>query len=50
MPSELDCWMEWIDNEMAEVVYEPQATDDFDEFVGGIYIILLICIFKHYII
>ncbi|KAH9509476.1 Short transient receptor putative channel 4-associated protein [Bulinus truncatus] len=36
MPSELDCWMEWIDNQMADEVYEPQASDDFDDFVGGV--------------
>ena len=35
MPSELDCWMEWIDNQMADEVYEPQMPDDFEEFVGG---------------
>ncbi|BFZ19840.1 hypothetical protein BsWGS_22880 [Bradybaena similaris] len=36
MPSELDCWMEWIDNKMADEVYEPQAADDFEDFVGGV--------------
>ncbi|RUS72825.1 hypothetical protein EGW08_019418 [Elysia chlorotica] len=36
MPSELDCWMEWIDNQMADEVYEPQMPDDFEEFVGGV--------------
>ncbi|XP_005093556.1 short transient receptor potential channel 4-associated protein isoform X1 [Aplysia californica] len=36
MPSELDCWMEWIDNQMADEVYEPQAADDFDDFIGGV--------------
>jgi len=36
MPSELDCWMEWIDNQMADEVYEPQATDDFEDFIGGV--------------
>ena len=35
MPSELDCWMEWIDNQMADEVHEPLAADDFEEFVGG---------------
>lgn len=35
MPSELDCWMEWIDNQMADEVYEPQGADDFDDFIGG---------------
>ena len=35
MPSELDCWMEWIDNQMADEVYEPQTSDDFEEFTGG---------------
>lgn len=36
MPSELDCWMEWIDNQMADEVYEPQGNDDFEEFIGGV--------------
>ncbi|KAI8746483.1 short transient receptor potential channel 4-associated protein-like isoform X1 [Biomphalaria glabrata] len=36
MPSELDCWMEWIDNQMADEVYEPQVADDYDDFVGGV--------------
>ncbi|XP_041375962.1 short transient receptor potential channel 4-associated protein-like [Gigantopelta aegis] len=36
MVSELDCWMEWIDNQMADELYEPQSADDFEEFMGGI--------------
>ncbi|KAK6185325.1 hypothetical protein SNE40_007584 [Patella caerulea] len=36
MVSELDCWMEWIENQMAEELYETQIQDDFEEFVGGI--------------
>ena len=36
MMSELDCWMEWIDNQMADELYEPQSADDFEEFIGGV--------------
>lgn len=36
MVSELDCWMEWIENQMAEEVFEPQNRDDFEDFLGGI--------------
>lgn len=36
MVSELDCWMEWIENQMAEEVFEQQNHDDFEDFMGGI--------------
>ena len=36
MVSELDCWMEWIENQMAEEVYDTPTVDDLDEFIGGI--------------
>jgi len=35
MVSELDCWMEWIENQMAEEVFEQQNHDDFEDFIGG---------------
>lgn len=35
MVSELDCWMEWIENQMAEEVFEQQNHDDFEDFTGG---------------
>lgn len=36
MVSELDCWMEWIENQMAEEVYDTPTVDDLDDFIGGI--------------
>ena len=36
MVSELDCWMEWIDNQMADEVFEMQDHDDLEDFVGGL--------------
>ncbi|KAK7115154.1 short transient receptor potential channel 4-associated protein-like isoform X2 [Littorina saxatilis] len=36
MVSELDCWMEWIENQMADEVFEQQNHDDFEDFIGGI--------------
>ncbi|KAK3605673.1 hypothetical protein CHS0354_013470 [Potamilus streckersoni] len=36
MVSELDCWMEWIENQMAEELYDVPQIDEFDDFVGGI--------------
>jgi Trpc4-associated protein len=36
MVSELDCWMEWIENQMAEEPYDNPVEDDSFEFVGGI--------------
>lgn len=36
MVSELDCWMEWIENQMAEEVYDQPTVDDLDDFIGGI--------------
>lgn len=36
MVSELDCWMEWIDNQMADEVFDQQDRDDLEDFVGGI--------------
>lgn len=35
MVSELDCWMEWIENQMAEEMYDVPTEDDMDDFVGG---------------
>jgi len=40
MVSELDCWMEWIENQMAEEMYETPALDDLDDFIGGMILIL----------
>ena len=36
MVSELDCWMEWIENQMAEEMYDVPTEDDMEDFVGGI--------------
>ncbi|XP_046354542.1 short transient receptor potential channel 4-associated protein-like isoform X1 [Haliotis rubra] len=36
MVSELDCWMEWIENQMADELYETQTVDDFEEYIGGV--------------
>ena len=33
--SELDCWMEWIENQMAEEMYDIPTEDDMDDFIGG---------------
>lgn len=35
MVSELDCWMEWIENQMAEEMYDSPSLDDFEDFIGG---------------
>ena len=35
MVSELDCWMEWIENQMAEEMYDIPTEDDMDDFIGG---------------
>ena len=35
MNSELDNWMEWIDNQMSEDAFEPPSIDDFEKFTGG---------------
>ena len=35
MVSELDCWMEWIENQMAEEMYDVPTEDDMDDFIGG---------------
>lgn len=35
MVSELDCWMEWIENQMAEEVYDTPTVDDDEDFIGG---------------
>ena len=37
MMSEVDCWMEWIENAMADSAFEENIIDDFDEFIGGWY-------------
>eukprot|EP00918_Siedleckia_nematoides_P024820 GHVU01053597.1.p1 GENE.GHVU01053597.1~~GHVU01053597.1.p1 ORF type:complete len:770 (-),score=71.82 GHVU01053597.1:2839-5148(-) len=36
MVSELDCWMEWIENSMADTAFDTPTEDDDDEFIGGI--------------
>ncbi|KAK2190340.1 hypothetical protein NP493_84g05051 [Ridgeia piscesae] len=36
MDSELACWMEWIENSMADDDFESPTIDDLDEFIGGI--------------
>ncbi|XP_061163195.1 short transient receptor potential channel 4-associated protein-like isoform X1 [Saccostrea echinata] len=36
MVSELDCWMEWIENQMAEEMYDSPSMDDLEDFIGGI--------------
>ncbi|KAH3768358.1 hypothetical protein DPMN_169570, partial [Dreissena polymorpha] len=36
MQSELDCWMEWIENQMAEEQCDNPVEDEMDMFVGGI--------------
>ena len=33
--SELDCWMEWIENTMSDAAFDPPETDDLDQFIGG---------------
>lgn len=34
--SELDCWMEWIENQMDDDdLSEDANTDEFEDFVGG---------------
>lgn len=34
--SELDCWMEWIENQMDDDDTSEEAnTDEFEDFVGG---------------
>ena len=37
MVSELDCWMEWIENQMAEEMYDSPSMDDLEDFIGGRY-------------
>lgn len=34
--SELDCWMEWIENSMADEAFDAPTTDDLEDFIGGI--------------
>ncbi|KAK3086456.1 hypothetical protein FSP39_018709 [Pinctada imbricata] len=36
MVSELDCWMEWVENQMAEEMDENPGQDDLEDFIGGI--------------
>lgn len=36
MVSELDCWMEWIENQMAEEPYDNPVDDEMDDFIGGL--------------
>lgn len=40
MVSELDCWMEWIENQMAEEMYDSPSMDDLEDFIGGRYFFL----------
>ena len=35
MVSELDNWMEWIDNTISDDVAETRTVDDFEVFIGG---------------
>ena len=35
MTSELDCWMEWIENSMSDDAFDVPTRDDLDDFVGG---------------
>lgn len=35
MVSELDCWMEWIENQMAEEPYDNPIEDEMVDFIGG---------------
>ena len=35
MDSELDCWMEWIENSMADAAFDQPSTDDLENFIGG---------------
>ena len=35
MASELDCWMMWIENSMADAAFDMPVIDDFDDFIGG---------------
>ncbi len=35
MVSELDCWMEWIENSLADSAFDQPTADDFEEFIGG---------------
>jgi Trpc4-associated protein len=36
MVSELDCWMEWIENSMSDAAFDMPDEDDMEEFIGGI--------------
>ncbi|CAH1779910.1 unnamed protein product [Owenia fusiformis] len=36
MQSELDCWMEWIDNSLSDCAFDEPITDDWENFIGGI--------------
>lgn len=36
MTTELDNWMEWIDNQMSEDAFDPPTMDDLETFIGGI--------------
>ena len=45
MVSELDCWMEWIENQMAEEPYDNPLDDEMEDFIGGIYMYI---IYPHY--
>ncbi|XP_052817711.1 short transient receptor potential channel 4-associated protein-like isoform X2 [Mya arenaria] len=36
MQSELDCWMEWIENQMAEESHDLPVDDEMDDFIGGV--------------
>ena len=35
MVSELDNWMEWIENSLSDDVAETPTVDDLDDFIGG---------------
>jgi Trpc4-associated protein len=36
MSSELDNWMEWIENSMADEAFDAPMNDDLENFVGGV--------------
>lgn len=45
MVSELDCWMEWIENQMAEEMYDSPSLDDYEDFIGGEQFFFLLSIY-----
>ena len=41
MESELDCWMEWIENTMADAAYDQPMEDDDERYIGGQFLLML---------